>query len=347
MRYILLFCLACNPRMDPPPSHCEGAESVHVETADGAEIALHRHAASGPPVLLIHGISSNHRFWDLTQDQSMALILVKAGFDPWLLDLRGHGDAVFKANGERQRHGWSVDDYGIFDLHAAIGHIQAQTGQERVAIVGHSMGGLVGAIYQAHHGDDALAALVVVGTPGTFDTKGLKRALGRASTLVGSLPPSFGSPTVARWMAGWQGNIPAHGEGILFTASNMPPHMRRLMLRNIVSPTSREEVSQLKQMVASGSFTSADGEMDYSAKLSELTVPFLAISGGGDFIVPPELVEPWMDQVGSDDKTLIEASKANGYAADYGHLDLALGPAAPREILRPVAEWLGQRRDRW
>jgi pimeloyl-ACP methyl ester carboxylesterase len=123
--------------------------------------------------------------------------------------------------------------------------------------------------------------------------------------------------------------------------------MRRLMLRNIVSPTSREEMSQLKQMVASGSFTSADGEMDYSAKLSELTVPFLAISGGGDFIVPPELVEPWMDRVGSDDKTLIEASKANGYVADYGHLDLALGPAAPREILRPVAEWLGQRRDSW
>ena len=320
---------------------------MHVETADGGEIALHRHAASGPPVLLIHGISSNHRFWDLTQDNSMALILADAGFDPWLLDLRGHGDAVFKANGERQRHGWSLDDYGIFDLHAAIAHVQAQTGHERVAVVGHSMGGMVAAIYQAHHGDDALAALVVVGTPAAFDTKGLKRLIGRVGTAVGSLPKSFGSPTLARWMAGWQGNIPAHGEGLLFTASNMPPHMRRLMLRNIVSPTSREEISQLRQMLRSGSFTSANGQKDYSAQLSTLTVPFMAISGGGDFIVPPQVVEPWMEQVGSDDKTLIVASEANGFAADYGHLDLALGPAAPREILQPVAEWLGKRRDRW
>jgi len=120
-----------------------------------------------------------------------------------------------------------------------------------------------------------------------------------------------------------------------------------LMLRNIVSPTSREEVSQLRRMIQSGRFTSADGKMDYSAALSSLTVPFLAISGGGDFIVPPDLVEPWMKQVGSDDKTLIEASRTNGFAADYGHLDLALGPAAPREILQPVAKWLNQRRDSW
>jgi pimeloyl-ACP methyl ester carboxylesterase len=347
MRYILLFCLACNPRMDPPPAHCEGAESVHVETADGAEIALHRHAAPGPPVLLIHGISSNHRFWDLTEDQSMALILAEAGFDPWLMDLRGHGDAVFKGNGERQRNGWSVDDYGIFDLHAAIEHIQAQTGQERVAVVGHSMGGMVAAIYQAQYGDDALAAVVVVGTPATFDTKGPKHVIERVSTAVGALPRSLGIPTVARWMAGWQSNIPAHGEGLLFTASNMTPHMYRLMLRNIVSPTSREEVSQLERMLASGSLTSADGKRNYSAELSSLTVPFMAISGGGDLIVPPKLVEAWMDQVGSDDKTLIEASRSNGFAADYGHLDLALGPAAPREILRPVAEWLSQRRNHW
>ena len=45
--------------------------------------------------------------------------------------------------------------------------------------------------------------------------------------------------------------------------------------------------------------------------------------------------------------TVSMASKANGYVADYGHLDLALGPAAPREVLRPIAAWLKARHDRW
>ena len=92
---------------------------------------------------------------------------------------------------------------------------------------------------------------------------------------------------------------------------------------------------------------SADGRRDYTAQLLELTMPVLAIAGGGDRIAPKQRVIPWATATGSEDVTVIVADKASGFAADYGHLDLVLGPAAPREVIRPIVEWLSERRSQW
>ena len=56
------------------------------------------------------------------------------------------GSAMETAEGTPQRHGWTVDDYGQHDVDAAIRHIQAETGRSQVAVVGHSMGGMVMAV---------------------------------------------------------------------------------------------------------------------------------------------------------------------------------------------------------
>jgi pimeloyl-ACP methyl ester carboxylesterase len=347
MRHLFLATmLACDPEMGPAPDHCATVEPVYIQTEDGAEVSLHHHASPGPPVLLIHGISSNHRFWDLTPEHSFPRILGEAGFDPWLMDLRGHGSAVYTEAGTRQRYGWSIDDYGRYDVPAAIAHIQEQTGHPRVAVVGHSMGGMVAAIYASIHGDDDLAALVTVGSPVAFPDGDFHSWMGKTVSRIAQTTRSVATPSIARFMAGWH-TLPLHGEAILFTASNLPLHTRRLMLRHIVSPTSRGEFKQIQQMLQAGRLVSADGQTDHTAGLSKVDAPVLAIGGGGDFIVPPERVAPWSEVTGSEDVTVIMASESNGFVADYGHLDLALGPAAPREILQPIATWLNERRDRW
>jgi len=171
--------------------------------------------------------------------------------------------------------------------------------------------------------------------------------MGKTVSILGQTTRSVGTPSIARFMAGWHAAFPVHGEAILFTTSNLPLHMRRLMLRHVVSPTSRGEFEQIQRMLQSGRLVSADGHLDYTTGLAAIDSPILAIGGGGDFIVPPERISPWANVTGSEDVTIVMASESNGFVADYGHLDLALGPAAPREILQPIATWLNDRRDRW
>ena len=294
-------------------------------------------------MVLIHGISSNHHFWDLTEEHSLTAMLADSGFDAWTMDLRGHGDARFTEAGLRQRHGWSIDDYGRYDLHAAISHIQAVTGHEKIAIIGHSMGGMVAAAYNGHHGDDALSALVVVGSPISFASTDLLRRLGPAGLSLGSLWQSIGSQTFAKLSSRMPDALPLHGEGILYTAKNMAPRMRRFMLDRIASPVSREELVHLKSILKQQRFTSRDGTLDYESLLSGMDIPLLAIGGGGDKVVPIGAVAAWVGHVGSTDETFIEMSESQGHAADYGHLDLVLGDVAREEVLNPIVSWIETR----
>ena len=102
--------LGCGIEDGSVSEHCLSAERHVVPTEDGAAIHLHRHRAEGPPVVVVHGISSNHHAWDLTEERSLGVYLAEHGYDAWLVDLRGHGDARRDTNGQAQRAGWSVDE---------------------------------------------------------------------------------------------------------------------------------------------------------------------------------------------------------------------------------------------
>lgn len=340
MHLLLLILLGCKPPISLAPDHCSETINAHVRTADGAEVALHRHPGSGPPVLIIHGISSNHRFWDLTEIHSLPVILADEGYDAWALDLRGHGTAMTMADGTPQRHGWTVDDYGVHDVAAAIQHIQEQTGQTRVAVVGHSMGGMVIAAYHAAHGDDALSALVVVGSPLLFDQKTTVNRIKTMGASVGQIWRRFNTQKVAKAAAH---TIPLPGEGLLYTRSNITPGMRRTMLSQVASPLSREELGHFKRIFKAGRFISADGNTDYLQTLETLDVPLLAIAGENDKVAPPSSVAAWTLHAGSSDETQWLMSEGNGHAADYGHLDLVLGNEAREDVLNPIVSWLEER----
>ncbi len=46
------------------------------------------------------------------------------------------------------------------------------------------------------------------------------------------------------------------------------------------------------------------------------------------------------EHVSSKDKTYRELGLANGYRADYGHLDIILGKHAPDEVFPYLADWI-------
>ena len=79
-----------------------------------------------------------------------------------------------------------------------------------------------------------------------------------------------------------------------------------------------------------GHMLSADGRIDYSARLGEITVPTLMVAGRarpdlGRAVDPDDL-----RCTGQPDKTLVVFGKSNGHIADYGHCDLAWSRYAPQ-----------------
>ncbi len=322
-------------------AHCPLATTTRVDTADGATIALHHHPAVGPPVILVHGISSNHHFWDLDAEHSLADWLAARGHDAWLLDLRGHGDATVHRDGTPQLSGWRVDDYGRFDLAAAVDHVRACTGYDQVAFVGHSMGGMVGAIYAATGGADALSAVVFVGSPGTFSKDEPLMGLAAAGFAAGgTLLASIDSAPFGAMAADFsEGPLRITIQERLYNPANFEPATIDRMLRSIVSPMSRGEMAHFSRMIRDERFRSWDRSVDYLDALADVTVPALLVVGMADRIAPPAWVEAYAPAFGGP-VSVFHAGTESGLVADYGHLDLGLGERAPTEIFPRIDAWL-------
>lgn len=337
---LTVLLLGCTEPDFASAEHCRAASRVRVETEDGATIALHHHPNAGPPVVLVHGIASNHAFWDLDADHSLALWLQSRGWDVWLLDLRGHGEALYDRDGRRQIAGWTVDDYGRHDLAAAVAYVRACTGWRQVDLVGHSMGGMVGAIYATTGGAEHLGAMVVVGSPAAFDLddplyKVAKTFLaGGATTLWWVETPAFAAAA-----ADLGGAVPGRLHERLYNPDNFESETVDRMLRNITAPLSRQEMAHFARMLREERFVSADGSFDYAAALGEVRVPTLAIGGAHDEIVPAARVEAYAAAMGGDREYWL-AGTANGTRHDYGHLDLGLGEHADEEIFPRIEAWL-------
>ena len=318
---------------------CGGNQDTVLIAEDSAESWLHHHPGKGPPILVVHGISSNHWSWDLNDERSIAPTLQAFDMDVWFLDLRGHGCAERLRSGHRQQPSRNFDDYGQQDVSAAITHIRRETGHKRVAYIGHSMGGHVALSYVAEHGDTLLSALVIVASPIDFNDLEPYYRWAWAGAFIGSPFPILPSPMAGRLAARFQ-RLPFRLDSMLYAEGSLSAPIRRTMYRRIVSPVSRGENQHYRRILNTGHLVSSDGELDYRDTLSTLTTPLLIIAGDGDMVAPPSRVHPYYDLAGSSDKTWISAGIENGFSHDYGHLDLVLGDQAPAEIHDRIGQWL-------
>ncbi len=104
------------------------SEKFNVKV-DGGDLALFRFGPknNGTPVLLIHGVTSTNRAFQL-----FAQSLIARGFVPYAVDLRGRGDSnQLSAPFGMRAH--------ARDLVAVIDYL----GLEKVDVIGHSMGAFV------------------------------------------------------------------------------------------------------------------------------------------------------------------------------------------------------------
>lgn len=102
-------------------------------------------SSTGTPVLLVHGYLCNHRVW-----QAMAERLRCAGHPVLAVDL----EPLFT----------SIDAYAAL-IEQAVSELCRQTGAEKVALLGHSMGGLAIRAWMRTYGSHRVARVITLGTP--------------------------------------------------------------------------------------------------------------------------------------------------------------------------------------
>lgn len=111
----------------------------------GVRLAATRWPGHGTPVVLLHGLASQRRFWNL-----VAPLL--AGLPVLAVDQRGHGDS------ERPDGGYDVPTVAA-DLATALDAV----GWSRAVVVGHSWGAMVAATFAADHPHRTLAVVAIDG----------------------------------------------------------------------------------------------------------------------------------------------------------------------------------------
>jgi len=126
--------------------------------------------ASAPPLLLVHGGLDHSRSWDHLA-QALA-----ADFHVVAPDLRGHGDS-----------GWAIgSSYSLADHVYDLTSLVKSEGLEKVAIAGHSMGGMVSLTYAGAF-PDRVSKLVVLDGVTNFPARRPKPADVRISDWAADL----------------------------------------------------------------------------------------------------------------------------------------------------------------
>ncbi len=349
-------------------------DEYRVETPDRWRLELKRYrsgqggdgAARGRvPVVLCHGFSCNGHYWDLLEKVSLARYLAGRGYDVWVPSLRGSGRGtkpgisvlreMFQLKwpgwgrlrevfGRKrpERLDWNFDDHVLQDLPTIIDTVKLESGHDRVAWVGHSMGGMAMYGYLERTGRDDVAAFVTLSSP-----------------IQVPQPPNaeYQATLRCRWGLLWgralfnsqflagvgvlAGRVPM--DYVRCNRSNMEDDVMRAFYRRVIEDVPRGLLMHLLDGVGHGHMRSTDGTFDYTGELGRVRVPILCMVGALDKMCDPAGVRYAYEHVGSTDRTHVELAKSEGFSADYGHIDMVLGRNARQEVFPLVEAWLNER----
>ncbi|HVE98407.1 MAG TPA: alpha/beta hydrolase [Mycobacteriales bacterium] len=116
-----------------------------VVPGDGLRLAATRWSGTGAPVVLLHGLASQRRFWNLVVPGLVGLPVVA-------IDQRGHGES------DTPDHGYEMASV-VRDVAIALDALAIS----RAVLVGHSWGAAVAMSFAAAHPQRALAVVAVDG----------------------------------------------------------------------------------------------------------------------------------------------------------------------------------------
>jgi 3-oxoadipate enol-lactonase len=142
---------------------------------NGTDIELHA-MGSGPPLVLLHCLGVDHRFWDFAAPLAAKCTLLR-------YDLPGHGETPFP----RQ-------PYQISDLSTQLAALLQAKGIYRASVAGISLGGLIAQHFAANHPRSVEKLVLIDTTPRyTDDLRAMwvERAAAARTAGVSSMVPGL------------------------------------------------------------------------------------------------------------------------------------------------------------
>jgi pimeloyl-ACP methyl ester carboxylesterase len=322
-------------------------EAYPVRTHDGFELMLYRSRPTVAsltldkrPVLLLPGANSNRFTFGVVDGLTLPASLNAAGRDVWLLDFRGSRSSTYLRSGKPVIN---LDRKLDFDLPAAIDLVLKETQAERVDLVGHSLGGVLGYCFCAGPGAERIGRMVTLASPASFE-----KFFGLAARVMHH-PTRLLAP-VAQRLRGIGIDRAARMPGPLPHAVAMNNHLRlrtltraqrRAWLTHGIEDMSGGDLSQLMRWITTGRYVAADGR-DRGRDLASIRTPTLVIRVEGDGLVPGASVTDAYERLGTEDKAIVVIGKAHGATRNYRHADILLAPSAVYDVHPHVVSWLNK-----
>lgn len=325
-------------------------EIYHVRTSDGSSVTLTRYVGNKrPSLMLVHGMCCNHLFFDWDENHSLARFLAAQDFDVWMLDLRTHdGDGDFwfgnirglNSSREYINRYWDLDHtYLKKDVVAAIQFIKKKSHYEKIVFMGHSMGGYLAYMYAELMNQNDLAGIVTLGSSAKANAFVNKWAMDfRYGFRLGKrafVHPIFGSPSFHIPKSYIDKTLDLDRPGYYYGNTTSKAVRDATSYRRDDEPAGVwvDMMQGRDPRFYGGHWVDPQTLYDYTAHLSKITVPLLAIAGDQDTSDPKDDIFYTYQHVSSTMKTFINISS-------YGHMDLILGDDANVRVFPNITQWL-------
>ncbi len=327
-------------RLDTP------ADEFHsAPTSDGWGIALYRYRPAAPPgralpiepVIVCHGLLSNRFNVDLDDRHSVARHLRDAGFDVWVMELRGHGRSRRAGTGRLWPFDWTIDDYVRGDFPATIEYVRRETGAEAVHWVGHSLGGMILYAACALGLTNRIRSAVMSDVPADMSLIRSRKLVGALyGRIVPVVPPVLFIPFVL--VMGWISPrllLPKYGIRCRRT-------MLRIVANGIIDVGCSRVALHLAHILRRGRVVSWDGTIDYEAGIDRIDFPILQLAAACR-PSPEATARALIERAPARDKSYVRLGRDGGFGEDYNHFTILLGERAREEVYPLIASFLLER----
>jgi pimeloyl-ACP methyl ester carboxylesterase len=285
----------------------------------GIRVRLLSHG-SGPPLVLLHGVSLSAAAW-------APLFAELRGFQLLAVDLPGHGfsDPVRYRRGHVRAH-----------AHRLIDDILDALGLDRVPVVGHSLGGMF-ALWHATAVADRISALIAVGVPAVA-LPGVRVRMPLSLLTVRGLGVAVLRSPSPRWV---DRLLLAQGLGRA-EVKMAPDSLIEALRLSARQPDNARTVASLMHAIDRFRRPMAESVLT-DAELAAIRVPTLFILGSNDPYLSPQDARPSIDRIptatlhqmpAGHGPWLVDPARVAGLIAAHVQIAAGLGDAG---AVRPDA----------